>query len=425
MQYLITGVPGAGKSQRALWKVLNDARFINRPVAYCNFGSLNIGDPRLANWTELHDFRQWHKLPAGTVLIVDEVQSRDILPGRSASAATPEHVEAFSKSRKLGIDIILVTQHPKNMDLFVRRMIETHEHLTRVGQFEYATVTEYQGYQDVDNKVDESTVISRTRWAYDKTIWTLYKSAELHTVKKKVPRIVYKFAVLLVLAVLLIGGAGYYVSKMGKKTPDAASVVAVPTAAAKASSQANESLSRMAPLARVEQLMHLARDWQFERIPVDADFPESAPMYDSVREIKSFPRVSGCATSKNDCRCVDQQGTPARVSTGACLDYVANGRFDPYRDEPRAKDGGERSQTVAASAALGSRPDNCATFVVYGIGGTSTIETRCTSSATSQTQGAPQTALALVSPAGSGQTGVPGSMPTATVQRGGYVEPSK
>lgn len=355
MQYLITGVPGAGKSQRALWRVLNDPRFANRPVSYCNFGELNIGDPRLANWTELKDFKEWHKLPAGTVLIVDEVQSKDILPGRSANSQPPEYVEAFSKSRKLGIDIILVTQHPKNMDLFVRRMMETHEHLTRVGQFEYATVTEYQGYQDVDTKVDESTVISRSRWAYDKTIWTLYKSAELHTVKKKIPRIVYKFAALVFAVFLLIGGGFYYVSNIGKKS---ASLVAGTT------KPGGETETKTDPYKVVRDFGTAVQAYKQSLVPLDPAHPESATIYNEARKVLTFPRLAGCAKMGERCTCYTQQGTPTPATPELCNENIAIGRFDPYKDER-----GERQelarQTLAPRATSADTPASPPTGVMY------------------------------------------------------------
>lgn len=341
MQYLITGVPGAGKSQRALWRVLNDPRFENRPVSYCNFGELNIGDPRLANWTELKDFKDWFKLPAGTVLIVDEVQSKDILPGRSANSVPPEYVEAFSKSRKLGIDIILVTQHPKNMDLFVRRMMETHEHLTRVGQFEYATVTEYQGYQDVDTKVDESTVISRSRWPYDKTIWTLYKSAELHTVKKKIPRIVYKFAGLLLASVLLIGGGFYYVSSIGKKSP--------PAIAGAVKAGTGDVEVKVDPYKIARDYTTAAQAYKQSLIPLDAAYPESATIYNEARKVLTFPRMAGCAKMGDRCTCYTQQGTPTPATPELCNENIVVGRFDPYKDERTEKQESAR-QTLAPRA---------------------------------------------------------------------------
>lgn len=425
MQDLITGVPGAGKSQRALWLALNDSRYTGRQIYYHNFGPLNTLDPRIADWKELEDFTQWHKLPAGCVLLVDECQSAGILPQRSATAAPPEHIEAFSKSRKLGIDVILVTQHAKNMDLFVRRLIETHEHLTRSGQFNYATVTEYQNYQDTDGTVDPATIRKKTRWLYDKSIWTLYKSSQQHTVKPRVHRTVYYMIAALIAVAVLVPTSIYMIKNLGAKKP-------VETAnstsgksdgkSAPATEQQPDSLSRLSPTVRVERLMHDARDYAFSMVPLNPDYPESAPMFDEVRVVKTFPRIAGCAVYKGHCRCVDQQGTSLHVTATACVDYLSNGRFDPYRDE-RDRSGLDPDLLKVASTA---KTENCATYTVFGIGGTPTTETRCVSNSPLSAPGlaaaSPPSLSGAASPAG--QPGGTGSPPTAApdIERGGYVK---
>lgn len=74
-------------------------------------------------------------------------------------------------------------------------------------------------------------------------------------------------------------------------------------------------------------------------MPTIPEKPESKPLYDNVRQVKTFERVAACIKhSKNDCVCYSDQATILpEVSKERCLKYVKDGLpFDPYRDEQQS-----------------------------------------------------------------------------------------
>ena len=71
-------------------------------------------------------------------------------------------------------------------------------------------------------------------------------------------------------------------------------------------------------------------------VPVLAEKPESKPIYDNVRQVKTFEYIAGCVEGGNSgCTCYSAQGTPLKEVTKAmCKNYVKNGLpFNPYKDE--------------------------------------------------------------------------------------------
>jgi len=97
------------------------------------------------------------------------------------------------------------------------------------------------------------------------------------------------------------------------------------------------------------------------RTPRLADVPSSAPIYDEVTQVVTYPKLFCMATTDINaiaraskrmtigyrevrhraqtvlevygCRCNTQQGTRAMISAEACLNYVENGAFDPAKPD--------------------------------------------------------------------------------------------
>lgn len=433
---LVTGSPGHGKTQRALWMLLNDLRFKGRVVLYANVRGLIVDDPRIANWIPLEDIKQWDTAPQGAIIFVDECHQSGFFPVRGVGKP-PKHIEDLATHRHLGLDFLLVTQNGKNMDVFVRRLVELHVHCKRPAQLPYTNIYEFQGFTDRDDHIPTDSALRHERWKLDKDIWSLYESTVENTAKSKLPRIVWALPVL---ALLAFGSVYFMYSSFksySKKADDLAKSATVAPVAEKtvakplpasSTSEPPFSLSRLSPAQRVDYLMHESRDWSLERVPLNADYPESSPVYDDVRVIRTFPRVSGCAASKDTCRCVDQQGTPAKVSTTACYDFVINGRFDPYREESQKSLGDREGIKMNALSAPGAKPDGCSTFIVYGIGGVPSTETRCQPQGNAQIASLPVSAGLTGQTPGAGLAGSPAltsdspSSAASTIERGGYVK---
>jgi zona occludens toxin len=436
MLYLYTGTPGHGKTQRALFDAINDERFKGRHVYWSGINGLNEGAPELARWSHLDDVKSWQECEPNSVIFIDECHKADYFPLRGVGKP-PDWIEKIAEHRHLGLDFILVTQNAKDVDVFIRRRIETHYHMKRPAQLPYTNVYSFQGYVDCDDRIPTDSALKHEKWMLDKHIWTLYKSADVHTNKAKLPRIVWVGLLLVVgFIAAIMFTVHYFKSKINPSTT-AASPNGLLAAGTKPSDTAltakrpvveeEESLSRLSPRARVEHLMHQQRDWQFARVPIDPAYPESATIYDEVREIKAFPRLAAAVVSATGCKSYTQQGTPLSVPEGDCRLFAAVGRFNDYYDESTASKEAlndsqeQRSERRKQHAAAYSPP-----YYVYGLGGTLTLERSPTVTApvglqTGSPASATQSAAAV--PPKPDTYKPSGPQPLAGAGRGGYVGP--
>jgi hypothetical protein len=143
--------------------------------------------------------------PAGSLVIIDECQR--FFRNRPPGAPVPDYVAALEIHRHLGIDLVLITQDPMLIDKHVRRLAGEHFHAKRT--FGLSSVTMYRWQRCVDDPLDFHTKkeAEKVRRKYPKKIYKCYKSAEIHTVKRKIPLRVW--ATLLVF--LALGPLGWFV----------------------------------------------------------------------------------------------------------------------------------------------------------------------------------------------------------------------
>ena len=91
------------------------------------------------------DFKDWQDQPDGTIFIIDECHND--LPLRPSSSKVPKEVSMLAEHRKRGFDFFLLTQHPRNIDGFVRNLIQApgyHQHFKRVfGGTKYTSVLQW------------------------------------------------------------------------------------------------------------------------------------------------------------------------------------------------------------------------------------------------------------------------------------------
>jgi zona occludens toxin len=175
---LITGLPGHGKTLYALAKYKDEAVKNGRPVFYHG-----IKDLRITGWQEF-DVQRWAELPAGSIMVVDESQL--VFPVRPRG--TPDKwIESLTTHRHLGLDFVIITQNPMLLDRYVRRRVDRHFHVVRKFGTHNATIHEFA------NGVKENAASSRDGsirhdWRYPKSVFELYTSAEMHTVKRRIPK---------------------------------------------------------------------------------------------------------------------------------------------------------------------------------------------------------------------------------------------
>ncbi len=333
MIFLFTGVPGAGKTLNTIKFISEDEQFKDRPVYYHN-----IRDCKLDGWAEIDEaqVKKWYELPKGSVVVLDECQ--EIFPvAGPRKEAPPEYIEKLAVHRHLGIDLVLITQEPRNINAFARRLVSLHRHHVRHFGTERIKIYEWhnkcaENVHDYHEK--QEAIVKQTK--LDKKYFGAYHSAEIHTQKARFP--LGKAAALLVLPVLVVGYALFsLVSFFMDKSDERAQPVAEYT------EELEPLRSSMLPFSgRSEPTV---KEWVEAQKPRVDGLPQTAPIYDKLREPKTYPRlVCGYMESRDDCRCITQQGTKVQIDKQLCLNIVKNGIFDYARPDDADRQGARASQ---------------------------------------------------------------------------------
>lgn len=142
MIYLITGGMGVGKTSLAVEMILNnyeglfkyeteDGALIDRPLFFCHIDGLDRNKFKAHELTEeqIQSAPLNEIMPNGGVLIVDECDYT--YPRRPPSREVPSYVQTLKELRHEGFTLILMTQHPSMLDIYVRQLVNKHIHLER------------------------------------------------------------------------------------------------------------------------------------------------------------------------------------------------------------------------------------------------------------------------------------------------------
>lgn len=320
MIYFTTGGNGAGKTLITLRDVRAQQLKENRPVYYHGFEM----DPAKAaefGWQPF-DPKKWQDLPDGSICIMDECQNE--FPLRRSGSEVPDYVNAVAQfRRKRGFDFWMISPHPSMVDVFIRRLIDKpswHRHMKRA--FGGDLVSELK-FSAVDLKCEEPGAGARGEVRmvpYPKEVYAWYRSASLHTGKKKIPRAVYVLGVV-VLAVPLLGWLAFSKLPGGVRSkPDtgAAQVQAVPVPVQKAAG----------PMT--------AREYIASHVPRIDGLPHTASRFDAVTAPTEAPYPAACIQSKRGCDCYSQQGTKLLTPADLCRQIVAGGFFMDWKPKEQA-----------------------------------------------------------------------------------------
>ena len=337
MLLLITGAPGASKTSHVIDKFMEEKK---RPIFYYNI-QINEEGQRSLGWVEYtkEQVQNWdEELPPNAILIVDEAQQ--VWPVRSPSKPVPPGCSAMETHRHKGVDIVLITQHPGLLDSHIRKLVNEHYHYSRPFGMPFAV--QYHsgsGVVSPDNRTDLAQC-TQSKKQLPKRVWPLYKSAEVHTHKAKIPKVVWFVIVMGILAVFLI----YKFLQDFGPGPDQGDIEQI--------RQANGGFaSAPAPEKPATETM----SWPELLKPEIPGLPYTAPLYrEQASKPLDVPRVAGCiAFQDDDCACYTQQGTRIHdMSQQACLRHLKSPTFDHLREPNRiAQSDTERERARARGEA--------------------------------------------------------------------------
>jgi len=324
---LITGLPGNGKTLYTISQIKARAEKEGRQVHY-------HGIPELAlDWVPLEDPTTWATVPPNSIVVIDEAQKT--FRNRSLGSQPPKFVTDLETHRHLGIDLVMITQHPSLIDPAVRRLAGRHQHLVRIWGTEASTVHRWDAVKD---NCDKSRADSeKTKWAFDKSVYALYKSAEVHTMKRSIPRRVFVLGGLIVLFVLFALYFGNFMRKKLTGKTDAPEAVATAPASGQVAGPAGggggaRGKDQVDP--RVDAANYIWRE-----TPRVAGMQHTAPKYDELTKPTRVPMPAGCLLVKLDCKCFTQQGTPYETTVQQCVAFVKHGYFEEFDANGQRQDG--------------------------------------------------------------------------------------
>lgn len=329
MIHLITGQPGAGKTLYALHYVQALAEG-KREIYYEGITDLKLP------WVQMDDSREWFKLPPGSIVVIDECQR--IFRPRGNGAAVPEYVSQLETHRHQGIDLVLITQHPMLCDNNVRRLTGRHFHVVRTFGMARATVHEWTEVRvDCDKRRSDSV---RHAFTYPVDSFAWYKSAEVHTHKRRIPmRVYFLFTIPVIMAAI---GYGMYRWFEAKMNVDPSKELLKGQAPASRPGVTQWGPGGTVPVSRTDRTMNAAeRQAEYIRshVPAIPGLAYTASRYDEVTKPKVAPIPAACVSSASKgCRCYSQQGTRmADVPDDICQSIVANGFFVDWQDPQKVR----------------------------------------------------------------------------------------
>ena len=342
---LITGVPGNGKSLRAVW-YMRQAVKDGEQVYACNVNGL-----RLEGVTQWDDPTLWEALPAGAILIVDEAQKffragitesyTDEKDGK-VKQRVPMFIQNMETIRHSGIRLILITQSPALIHANIRALVGLHEHLVRQNGKALSTV--YRRSRVMDNVRSEKALAAEDHesWGFPTQEYDSYDSAEKHTVKRTMSSKAKRGFVLLAIALSLVGYAiynGKHLASGGDKEEAGAGQTAAQAAGGLVpGSNADAEKQKWVDTKADPQGK---RAYSKDHLPRFGMMPWTAPIYDQ-RAAVAEPQLY-CMSSPGgedaqgeyrgpSCTCQTEQNTTYEISEPQCRTIARAGPiYNPYK----------------------------------------------------------------------------------------------
>lgn len=348
---LITGLPGSGKTSLMVHMLMTRDDLKNRPLYVDGIPDLKIPTQEIPEGQDMTTWHEW--APTGAVLVIDEAQR--IFRPRPAGAKVPEYIQHLETHRHKGIDIFVLTQHPRLIDVNLRSLVGEHRNISRT-MLGIKRVSYWQRCANPESKNDVAEAknsIFRTR----KEAFGMYKSAEEHNKVKGA------FSNWIWFLPLLIGWVTYEayslnqsIGKRARPQDYAQESVQAASAASDAIPQDTYAFQNVAE--HPNQLPPLkASDFVAS---IDGQ-PWTAPIYDSHnRNIQTMPYPVACVANADKCTCYTDQATPIRgIGKAQCLEWVEDGIYNPYLADEYGGNFGQpqaQSENRPTVSSLGGSP---------------------------------------------------------------------
>lgn len=327
MIYLITGVPGSGKTLYAVSTLVQkllaekvpqkDGSMLERRLVVDGIRDLVIPHEMMAERPELEamplkgqtvenppgnglwNWYEWCK--PGDIICVDEVQ-RFWRP-RGMGTKPPPEIQMLETHRHLGVDFVLITQNPMLIDQNVRRLVGRHQNIRRLLGMARAIIYDWDSCAA---DVTRTKTATSSLWNYPKSAYKLYASSVLHLKQKQ------KIPLWLAVPVLAVA-AGLFVMPMAFGTLSGA--------------MTGKGVTRSQPSDKKE-ISLLPDVTAGVSLPSAAASAPSPAASSAVAEVVK-PLYAGCIASKSKCSCYDQQAIRVEVEPSVCSGMVVASSIVP------------------------------------------------------------------------------------------------
>ncbi|HCM0709769.1 TPA: hypothetical protein N2743_001219 [Vibrio parahaemolyticus] len=223
------------------------------------------------SWRSFDNPLEIHKLPAGSVIFVDEVQN--IWPPRGGSTKPTDALKWMTKSRHGGSDLIFVSQDFRDVDQIIRRRIQAHVHLEFIGG---DALHRYEHIEGIETPADLAKA-ERTKIRRDSNFYGVYLSAIKHTQKPKLDPQIKKALQMFGVVGLGMIACGYGFYTFYKSTYANASELAPVKDATSAYSELNGGSVNQSIKVSVNDKKFITR-----LLPTEESLPFSAPAYSQL-----------------------------------------------------------------------------------------------------------------------------------------------
>ena len=344
MLTLLTGKPGAGKSQLLVKRFIldvrqdKDAAVSQRPI-YTNISGLEAAEiqRRVSGPLVLQAPDDWRSTPEGSLCIYDEAQFLFPATGTPGAPTDPRLIE-LATHRKGGRDLVMATQDGTLVHHWARKFVGQHVHVHRPNNMASSIVYQWNDYRS--NPLDHFAVkdADESRFAHDPKVWELYESATIHTHKFKMPagsRWIIRASIVLALAIL--GSLAWVAFGLnGDSQADAAS-----------GKHSIKTGQKVIPAENVKAVAMALND----------DKPVLSPAYAWRTSAATVEPINGCVASASRCRCFDFEGRLLDLEIDQCK-RLASGQDMMPLDLNRFQSGGDgrRASSKPSGDAAPSEP---------------------------------------------------------------------
>lgn len=344
---LFTGLPGAGKTAQLVAEIirLREAE-PGRPIFA--FGINGLREDLAAAITE-EQLHNWWDLPPGSIICIDECQEDGSNPDQPVSLfpkdrGTPAPwVQRLAKVRHHGMSFLLTTQDPANMSAYVRRLVGRHIHT--VNKFQSGMLQRFEWEKcmdDTDSRANRKRAVE-SMGKLPTQVFDAYKSSQIHTMKRRIPKKVYFFVVLVVVAICAVVAVPFVLKRAQQKNE-----------AMIAGGSPGQQADRLSSAELANRTLRVG-DYSKWITPRVAGIPWTAPAFDSL-SVKAQPALYCIAVDDGRCSCVTEQGTRYDVPKPTCRAVAAGGIYNPFKapaDSQEDRQGDRSHRREAASPPAG------------------------------------------------------------------------